>query len=187
LTTQAAERAYLMTKSRRLSRESEAWSRLLHTQLLPSLGMPAYLHQRVALDLSALPRLQQPVIRSEEELEWDSMMGMAGEVEDSHGHRHGGCSGMILGDGMVKPGGGVGGFSFSSSGSGSGYGHKQEGRKVEEGEEEGYGYGYGYGHGKGSSMGMGAGVWYADPSGSDAPGMMVSLGVAWLGVAWLVS
>lgn len=149
---EAAERAYLMTKSRRLSRESDAWTRLLQTQLLPSLGLPPYLQARVALDTQALPRAQPPhpqlllsLIRSEEQDE-DSMdmdvqiqlqlqLEMEVEVE-------------------------VEGRSYGYGSSNGGYvpRHKQEGLKVQEQGQQHNHNELEYGSGGG-----GKGTWYAAP------------------------
>lgn len=173
--TQSAERAYVMTRTRRLSRESEAWARLLHTELLPSLGLPPYLQQRVSIDTTALPRpAPQPagalalLIRSESEEDEegeaatdaadDSMMEV---VEDS-----------IMGLGVSFSGKPSHSRSSSTSHSHShslglsrGHSQKQEGRKVQEAEgatdSEGEGEGY---HGSGGKASASSGgEWYAAP------------------------
>jgi hypothetical protein len=155
---EAAERAYLMTKSRRLSRESDAWARLLHTQLLPSLGLPSYLQARVALDTAALPRAQPPrpqllLIRSEEEDgEQDGMMDTGMGSMDVRMQmpleRE-----MEMDDTVPEWGKGKGGYVYRNN--------KQEGLKVQEqqqNESEGSGeYGYCV---SGSNN---KGTWYAAP------------------------
>ena len=157
---EAAERAYLMTKSRRLSRESDAWARLLHTQLLPSLGLPSYLQARVALDTAALPRAQPPrpqllLIRSEEEDgEQDGMMdtGM-GSMDVRMQMQMPLEREMEMDDTVPEWGKGKGGYVYRNN--------KQEGLKVQEqqqNESEGSGeYGYCV---SGSNN---KGTWYAAP------------------------